>query len=56
VLIRVGDPDRQPPVPQDPRPDGETGRGLLLVATLSDRWGYSPDGPHGKIVWAVCAP
>ena len=56
VLIRVGDPDRQLPVPQDPQPDGETGRGLLLVATLSDQWGYSPDGPQGKIVWAVCAP
>lgn len=36
--------------------DGEGGRGLLLVAALTDRWGWYPcaDGP-GKTVWAVCA-
>ncbi|MDX3580241.1 ATP-binding protein [Streptomyces europaeiscabiei] len=37
--------------------DAETGRGLLLVATLADRWGVEPRtaGP-GKTVWAeaVC--
>ncbi|WP_333733121.1 ATP-binding protein [Streptomyces sp. IBSBF 3010] len=34
--------------------DGDGGRGLLLVATLADRWGWFPrtDGP-GKTVWAV---
>ena len=34
----------------------ESGRGLLLVETLSTEWGcYVPDGQDGKIVWAVCA-
>ncbi|MFH8474137.1 ATP-binding protein [Streptomyces sp. NPDC018000] len=34
--------------------DGDGGRGLLLVAALTDRWGWYPcaDGP-GKTVWAV---
>ncbi|MEV0786369.1 ATP-binding protein [Streptomyces sp. NPDC050423] len=38
-------------------PDGDGGRGLLLVATLADRWGWYPcaDGP-GKTVWAVLDP
>ncbi|MEV0010598.1 ATP-binding protein [Streptomyces sp. NPDC047973] len=43
------------PAPADgPLLDQDGGRGLLLVAALSDRWGWypSPDGP-GKTVWAV---
>jgi len=57
VMIHVWDPDRRKPAPQDAWPDAETGRGLLLVTTLSARWGcYSPDGHRGKIVWALCAP
>ncbi|WP_371775147.1 ATP-binding protein [Streptomyces sp. NBC_01438] len=34
--------------------EGDGGRGLLLVAALTDRWGWFPctDGP-GKTVWAV---
>ena len=30
---------------------GETGRGLLLVTTLADRWGTEPHPPGGKTVW-----
>ncbi|MGQ4387157.1 ATP-binding protein [Streptomyces sp. SAS_270] len=33
-------------------PDSESGRGLLLVAALADRWGVEPYPPSGKIVWA----
>lgn len=43
------------PAPTGPAsPDQEGGRGLLLVAALTDRWGWYPcvDGP-GKTVWAV---
>jgi anti-sigma regulatory factor (Ser/Thr protein kinase) len=38
--------------------DAETGRGLLLVAALADRWGTDPFPPSGKTVWAevVVAP
>lgn len=32
--------------------DSETGRGLLLVAALADRWGTEPYPPSGKTVWA----
>jgi anti-sigma regulatory factor (Ser/Thr protein kinase) len=28
-------------------------RGLLLVAAVSDRWGWRPDGAGGKVVWAM---
>ncbi|MEV0304443.1 ATP-binding protein [Streptomyces prasinus] len=38
---------------QAPAPDGESGRGLLLVDALADDWGVRPrpTGP-GKTVWA----
>ncbi len=56
VLIQVWDSDYRTPVPQSARLDAETGRGLLLVETLSTQWGcYIPDGQDGKIVWAICA-
>jgi anti-sigma regulatory factor (Ser/Thr protein kinase) len=34
--------------------DGESGRGLLLVASLADTWGCEPYPPGGKTVWAEC--
>ncbi|MFF2502081.1 ATP-binding protein [Streptomyces sp. NPDC058067] len=48
--------DRRPePAPTDATDERTDGRGLLLVAALSDRWGCTPrpDGP-GKTVWALC--
>lgn len=39
------------PWPQ-PNPDAESGRGLVLVAALADRWGTVPYPPSGKTVWA----
>ncbi|WP_411150276.1 ATP-binding protein [Streptomyces sp. A30] len=45
----------RPPCPQDPTPDAESGRGLVLVEALADRWGVA-QGPHPrKTVWAECA-
>ncbi|MFD5268574.1 ATP-binding protein [Streptomyces sp. NPDC058335] len=35
--------------------DAESGRGLLLVTALADRWGVEPYPPSGKSVWAECA-
>jgi hypothetical protein len=56
VLIQVWDGNRRHPIPQNAGLDAEAGRGLLLVETLSTKWGcYVPDGQDGKIVWAVCA-
>ncbi|MFI5567679.1 ATP-binding protein [Streptomyces sp. NPDC051740] len=33
-------------------PEGESGRGLLLVEVLAMRWGWEPRRPVGKTVWA----
>ena len=35
-------------------PDGESGRGLLIVTALADRWGSEPYPPGGRTVWAEC--
>lgn len=36
-------------------PTAVTGRGLLLVSAVADRWGVDPE-PHGKVVWFVVGP
>ncbi|CAL9502712.1 ATP-binding protein [Streptomyces sp. enrichment culture] len=40
------------PQPQLPSPDAESGRGLLLVEALADRWGVSEGRFPRKTVWA----
>jgi hypothetical protein len=35
--------------------DAECGRGLTVVAALSDRWGWERTGHHRKVVWAELA-
>ncbi|WSN68736.1 ATP-binding protein [Streptomyces sp. NBC_01361] len=41
------------PVTGTPDPDGESGRGLLLVDALADEWGVIPrPSAPGKTVWA----
>ncbi|MFE7896446.1 ATP-binding protein [Streptomyces sp. NPDC057424] len=44
--------DDRLPSPQLPFPDSESGRGLLLVDALADRWGVTPGPPPRKTVWA----
>lgn len=39
-------------VPAKRLPDGESGRGLLLVDALADRWGVGERDP-GKFVWCA---
>ncbi|MET9380959.1 ATP-binding protein [Streptomyces sp. NPDC002928] len=56
-LVRVEVADaasakRPPAVPPSSCPDGESGRGLLLVDVLAVRWGSAPRHPVGKTVWA----
>ncbi|MFE3827187.1 ATP-binding protein [Streptomyces sp. NPDC059092] len=36
--------------------DSESGRGLILVTALADRWGTEPYPPSGKTVWAEVSP
>ena len=51
VRISVKDRSQAPPTLRHYRPDALTGRGLGVVAALSDRWGVST-APDGKVVWA----
>lgn len=44
--------ERLPVLRKDSGPEGESGRGLLLVTALADRWGSEPYPPAGKTVWA----
>lgn len=46
--------DRPLPDPQQPAPEAESGRGLVLVEALADRWGVTPEPPPRKTVWAEC--
>lgn len=43
---------RLPTAAPSSSPDGESGRGLLLVDVLAERWGSTPRSPVGKTVWA----
>lgn len=52
VICAVADPSSAPPAPREPDGLAETGRGLHIVAALSDGWGHSPPEPAGKTVWA----
>lgn len=56
VLCAVADPSELAPVPGHPGCMDENGRGLQLVDSLSDHWGFCPAPDHlGKVVWAVFA-
>jgi anti-sigma regulatory factor (Ser/Thr protein kinase) len=58
VLIEVWDADPTPPRPPAldanrlPLADAENGRGLFLVASLSERWSCYTIGQGGKVMWA----
>ena len=56
VLIEVWDEDRRLPTVREAAPDDESGRGLMLVEALCERWGSAmPPGWKGKVVWAEVA-
>jgi hypothetical protein len=59
VVCAVTDPSDAAPIACEADQDAETGRGLYLVESFSESWGWSPL-PHaesrvGKVVWAVLA-
>jgi anti-sigma regulatory factor (Ser/Thr protein kinase) len=58
-VLRIGAWDADPEPPDPPRPleqltEAEEGRGLALVRSCADLWGWQPlarDGRRGKYVW-----
>lgn len=52
IRVEVADDDPTAPPPPDLRIDDDatTGRGLLLVQELSERWGVQPHS-DGKTIW-----
>jgi anti-sigma regulatory factor (Ser/Thr protein kinase) len=52
VRVIVSDSDPSPPrIMHGIGPKEPSGRGLVIVAALADRWGFHPEG-RGKSVWA----
>ncbi len=56
VLCAVSDPGRDVPVVKEPDHFAESGRGLHVIDTLSDSWGWTTPDHAGKAVWAVITP
>jgi anti-sigma regulatory factor (Ser/Thr protein kinase) len=53
VMVLVQDGNPCPPMRADAEPQDEAGRGLLLVDSLTARWGWCPGERGTKTVWAV---
>ena len=52
--MEVWDENFRPPEPNQAGLDDESGRGLMLVEALTERWGWDlPANGSGKIVWAL---
>jgi anti-sigma regulatory factor (Ser/Thr protein kinase) len=52
LQVRVRDGSPALPTPRAAAQGDENGRGLALVAAMSDDWGVEPDA-DGKLVWFV---
>jgi hypothetical protein len=56
IICAVADPSTDLPAPRHTDWHDEAGRGLLVVASLSDQWGYcAAPADLGKVVWAAFA-
>ncbi|MEU0334906.1 ATP-binding protein [Streptomyces sp. NPDC006193] len=56
LVCAVRDPSHETPVPGDSDDfSAESGRGLVLVDSFADSWGWHPlaGGLQGKVVWAM---
>lgn len=53
LTVSVRDRDPRLPVPADVETGAlaTCGRGLAMVAAMSESWGARPDGESGKVVW-----
>ena len=56
VMCLVTDPGSGIPVLREPGPCSETGRGLNVVDSCSERWGWHLLDGGGKVVWALLHP
>ncbi|MFI9723710.1 ATP-binding protein [Streptomyces sp. NPDC052396] len=55
LVCAVRDPSEDSPATGAAGADDERGRGLMLVESFSDAWGWHPlaGALHGKVVWAL---
>jgi anti-sigma regulatory factor (Ser/Thr protein kinase) len=53
LVCAVRDPSAAAPIAKDPDFVAETGRGLHLVESFSENWGWHPLSGTGKVVWAL---
>ncbi|AXI79392.1 ATP-binding protein [Peterkaempfera bronchialis] len=53
VVCAVSDPSTDVPVVREPDYFSECGRGLHLIDSLSESWGWTPPNHAGKAVWAT---
>ncbi|MFG2077820.1 ATP-binding protein [Nonomuraea maritima] len=53
VLLAVADPSDEVPRRKEPDFISENGRGLYIVETYSQCWGWDPLATGGKAVWAL---
>ncbi|MFP3989797.1 ATP-binding protein [Streptomyces sp. E11-3] len=51
LTVSVHDHDPRLPELRDAEPFATCGRGLAMVAAVSESWGVRPQGAAGKIVW-----
>jgi anti-sigma regulatory factor (Ser/Thr protein kinase) len=51
LTVSVRDHDPRLPLVDDAEPLATCGRGLSMVAAMSESWGARPDGDSGKVVW-----
>ncbi|MGZ4737503.1 MAG: ATP-binding protein [Acidimicrobiia bacterium] len=54
IRVEVRDSSKDAPVVGELGSERESGRGLAIVATLADRWDWSPRST-GKVVWFALA-
>ncbi|MFI6492366.1 ATP-binding protein [Streptomyces sp. NPDC050564] len=51
LTVSVHDHDPRLPEVREADPGSTGGRGLAMVAAVSESWGVRPDGESGKVVW-----
>ncbi|MBV1940028.1 ATP-binding protein [Streptomyces sp. BV286] len=51
LTVSVHDNDPRLPEVRDANSSSTCGRGLAMVAAVSESWGVRPDGESGKVVW-----